>query len=214
MSRRPTLVLASSNAGKAREFARLLGERFEVRPLSSGITLPEETGQTFAENARLKAMAVFEALGGRTAVLADDSGLEVAALGGSPGVFSARYAGEGATDEQNVAKLLEELAGVEDRRARFVCCLCLVLPEPEAGAAGPSAGRQVLEVQGIAPGVITERPRGRDGFGYDPVFRPCGWETTLAEASPADKDRVSHRGAAARALLDRLDAEGRRADGH
>lgn len=214
MGRRPTLVLASGNPGKAKEFARLLGGRFVVRTLPDGVTLPEETGQTFAENARLKATAVFEALGGSSAVLADDSGLEVAALGGSPGVFSARYAGEGATDEENVAKLLQELGGVEDRRARFVCCLCLVLPEPETGGAGPGAGRRVLEVQGIAPGVITDRPRGRDGFGYDPVFRPCGWDITLAEAKPADKDRVSHRGAAARALLDRLDVEGWRADGH
>jgi XTP/dITP diphosphohydrolase len=208
MSKRPLLVLASGNAGKAREFARLLGELFTVRPLPSGVPLPQETGCTFAENARLKAEAVFRALGGRYAVLADDSGLEVSALGGRPGLHSARYAGESATDAQNVAKLLQELAGVTDRRARFVCCLCLVLPAGAGWEVESGGGHRIIEVEGTAPGSITETPRGQDGFGYDPVFQPEGWTRTLAEASPADKDRVSHRGAAARLLLERLRSQG------
>ena len=194
----PTVVvLATGNAGKAREFGRLFGGAFEVRVMPASVGLPEETGETFAANARLKAEAVFRALGGDVAVLADDSGLEVGALGGRPGVLSARYAGERAGDADNVAKLLAELAGGADRRARFVCSLCLLLPR----------GRRV-EVEGFSLGTITRAPRGEDGFGYDPVFQPGGWQLTLAEASPEDKDRVSHRGAAARELLRRLSREG------
>ena len=191
------VVLATRNAGKVREFDRLLAGTFVVRALPSGLKLPPETGDTFAANARLKAEAVFAELGGVCAVLADDSGLEVAALGGRPGIFSARFAGEGAGDADNVAKLLCELSGEVDRRARFVCALCLVRP-PGEGA------QRVVEVQGSTNGFITASPRGLDGFGYDPVFRPEGWESTLAEASPDDKDAVSHRGAAVRALLARL----------
>jgi XTP/dITP diphosphohydrolase len=191
------VVLATGNAGKAREFGRLLCEALEVRPMPESVALPEETGETFAANARLKAEAVFHALNGTVAVLADDSGLEVASLGGRPGVMSARFAGEGARDEDNVRRLLTELSGRLDREARFVCCLCLVLP-----------GGGSVEVAGFTQGTVTEAPRGSDGFGYDPVFQPDGWESTLAEASPEDKDGVSHRGAAARTLLRRLASEG------
>ena len=134
------------------------------------------------------------------AVLADDSGLEVARLGGRPGVLSARFAGEGATDQENVAKLLDELGQDQDRSARFVCCLCLALPE----ALAESAGTLYVEVEGVLDGQITGPGAGSDGFGYDPVFVPAGWDLTLAEAEPADKDSVSHRGAACRALLGRL----------
>jgi XTP/dITP diphosphohydrolase len=193
---RGRLVLATGNAGKVREFNRLLHGALEAVPLPQGATLPEETGQTFAANARLKAEAVFEALGGTAAVLADDSGLQVAALGGQPGIYSARFAGERATDADNVAKLLRELDGAADRSARFVCALCLMLP----GDGRPD----MVEVEGVTMGIITLEPRGLDGFGYDPVFQPVGWALTLAEAAPADKDAVSHRGAAARALLERL----------
>jgi XTP/dITP diphosphohydrolase len=194
------VVLATGNAGKAREFGRLLGSAFRVRPMPGSVVLPEETGGTFAANACLKAQAVFAALGGSFAVLADDSGLEVAALEGRPGILSARFAGEGARDDENVGKLLGELSGAADRRARFVCSLCLVLPEEHA------AGRasHLVEVEGVLEGAITRAPRGTDGFGYDPVFQPEGWTHTLAEAAPEDKDRVSHRGAAARALVARL----------
>jgi XTP/dITP diphosphohydrolase len=193
------VVLATGNAGKVREFDRLLAGAFTVLPMPLGTRLPEETGETFATNARLKAEAVFTQLGGTTAVLADDSGLEVTALGGRPGIYSARFAGEHATDADNVAKLLAELQGSVDRSARFVCALCLAVP----ATAGPAACR-LVEVEGLTRGSITPEPRGLDGFGYDPVFQPDGWALTLAAAAPADKDVVSHRGAAARALLDCL----------
>jgi len=198
------VVLATGNAGKAREFARLLGGAFAVRTMPPSVALPPETGRTFAENARVKAEAVFAALGGLDTVLADDSGLEVAALEGRPGVFSARYAGEDAADEDNVRRLLGDLLGKPDRQARFVCALCLVLPEKSTGG----GERRVIEVQGLLDGAITLFPRGAAGFGYDPVFQPQGWAVTLAETSAAEKDRVSHRGTAVQALLARLAAEG------
>lgn len=204
-----TLILATGNSGKAREFGRLLGDAFDVRPLPESVALPEETGKTFADNARLKALAVFRALDRSTAVLADDSGLEVRALAGRPGVMSARYAGDGAGDEDNVRKLLAEMSSIEEREARFVCRLCLALPEVRQVLGGPDArGCRLVEVEGVSAGIITRYPRGTDGFGYDPVFQPEGWGVTLAEASPEAKDRVSHRGAAARILLRRLKEEG------
>jgi XTP/dITP diphosphohydrolase len=192
-----------------REFDRLLAGAFTVLPLPPGVALPRETGATFAANARLKAEAVFEKLGGAQAVLADDSGLEVTALGGKPGIYSARFAGERATDAENVAKLLADLDDKADRSARFVCALCLAVPdEGIPGARGASAGCRLLEVEGVTQGSIVRAPRGFDGFGYDPVFRPADWHVTLAEASADDKDRVSHRGAAARALLECVDRLG------
>lgn len=162
--------------------------------------MPEETGTTFAENARLKAQSVSLALGGAVAVLADDSGLEVDALGGDPGVFSARFAGEGAADSENVAKLLAQLQDAEDRRARFVCCLCLAVSPKLAGR----VGAEMVEVRGTLEGRIATQARGEDGFGYDPVFEPEGWTVTLAEADPRDKNAVSHRGVASKELLKRL----------
>ncbi len=205
-----TIVLASRNPGKAGEFGRLLGDAFVVEPLPTNVEMPEETGSTFEENARLKAETVFEALGGSFAVLADDSGLEVRSLGGKPGVHSARYAGENATDPENVSKLLTEMSGVEDRGARFVCSLCLVLPFGDAGDPDCEdfGDRTLVEVSGYADGVIELEPRGTQGFGYDPVFRPLGWPQTLGEASTDKKDVISHRGAAARALLERVKVEG------
>lgn len=194
MSRRLDVVLATRNAGKVREFERLLGEGFGVRPLPDDMEMPEETGATFSENALLKARTVFVALDGRTAVLADDSGLEVDSLGGAPGVESARYAGGSTTDEENVAKLLRELGDSADRGARFVCSLCLVVPGTVVG------DETVLEARGEMTGVIEAAPRGAGGFGYDPVFRPTGWTETLAEVTPEKKNEVSHRGAAARSL--------------
>jgi len=194
------LVLATGNPGKVREFTRLLGPAVSLRAMPDAVALPAETGVTFAENARLKALSVFGALGGSVAVLADDSGLEVAALGGRPGVLSARFAGDGAGDEANVRRLLTELKGRPDREARFVCALFLVAPGPDAMADDPETAC-VVEVEGASEGAITASPRGTLGFGYDPVFQPTGWALTLAEATPEDKDRVSHRGAAARRLL-------------
>lgn len=198
-----TVVLATRNPGKVREFARLLGGALTLEPLPADIPLPAETGRSFAENAALKAGAVFRRLGGRAPVLADDSGLEVAALGGEPGIRSARYAGEAAGDRENVAQLLAQLAGVEDREARFVCRLSLYLPRSDTRGAG-----RTVEVEGVLPGVIEHEPRGSEGFGYDPVFRPKGWDRTLSEASGKDKDDVSHRAEAARALLQVLRTEG------
>lgn len=205
------MVLATGNAGKAREFARLLAPALSVQTMPASLILPEETGETFAANARLKAEAVAAALGGSVAVLADDSGLEVAALGGRPGVLSARFAGEGARDEDNVRRLLAELGDMTNREARFACSLCLLLPE-----GGPRArSARLIEVEGELKGEVTPAPRGTDGFGYDPVFQPRGWALTLAEAAPEDKDRVSHRGAATRALLARLaELERARKGGH
>jgi XTP/dITP diphosphohydrolase len=191
------VVLATGNAGKAREFDRLLEPILCVQALPAGVTLPAETGRTFYENARLKAEAVFTALEGRRAVLADDSGLEVRALGGRPGLQSARFAGERATDSENVAKLLAEMRDRDDRTARFVCSLVLLLP----GEGGGETTAREVAAEGCSTGHITMTPSGADGFGYDPVFQPDGWERTLAGATPAEKDQVSHRGMAARALL-------------
>ncbi|MBC7293611.1 MAG: xanthosine triphosphate pyrophosphatase, partial [Thermoleophilia bacterium] len=128
------VTLATRNSGKVQEFNRLLGGVFTLVPLPATVDLPPESGTTFQENARLKALAAFTALGGKQGVLADDSGLEVEALGGKPGVLSARYAGERATDADNVRKLLDELAGISQRTARFVCVLCLALPQDDGDA--------------------------------------------------------------------------------
>ncbi len=204
MSRNVRLVLATRNPGKAREFGRLLGPTFKVTALAEYVPMPQETGSTFRENARLKAESAAKALGRTVAVLSDDSGLEVDALGGRPGVLSARYAGENADDRENVDKLLAEMAGISERQARFVCCLCLIVPRELAGR----VGTQMLEVRGTLEGEIVLEARGRDGFGYDPVFRPRGWALTLSEAEPADKDRVSHRGEASRELLRRVNELG------
>jgi XTP/dITP diphosphohydrolase len=200
-----TLVLATKNPGKVREFQRLLGGEFVVLPLDPGVDLPEETGVTFAENALLKARAAFAALGGRTAVLADDSGLAVDALDGRPGVRSARYAGEGARDEENTRLVLTELAALgpgAGRGGQFVCALALVAPAADGEPA------LVVATEGILSGQLTLEPRGSGGFGYDPVFRPAGWDRTLAEVGGAEKDAVSHRAAAVAALRRRLAREG------
>lgn len=210
------VVVATRNRGKVGEFARLLGDAFALVPLREDVGLPEETGADFAENARLKAWTVFEGLGGRVAVLADDSGLEVAALGGRPGVRSARFAGPDATDAANVAKLLEELRGVrgvEARRARFVCALALLAPSTGGGVGAEHSGTpagtgaptgRLVEAAGEFAGAIAVEPAGTEGFGYDPVFVPRGWDQTLAQVGPDVKNRVSHRAAAVAALLGRL----------
>lgn len=195
------VVLATRNPGKAHEFGRLLGAGFRVEPLPDDVEMPEETGVTFAENARLKAVGVYRSLGCGTAVLADDSGIEVPALGGAPGVRSARFAGAEADDRRNVALLLERLARHPDRTARFVCALVLALP---GGADAP----ELVETEGVLNGAVAETPLGSQGFGYDPVFRPDGWALTLGEASGDEKDAVSHRARAVRSLLDTLSRRG------
>jgi XTP/dITP diphosphohydrolase len=180
------LILASANPHKARELGRLL-DGWDVVPFAGD--LPEETGETFLANARLKARHVHAAAGG-VWVVADDSGIEAAALGGAPGVRSARYAGEGATDEQNLAKLLDALSGTADRRVRYVAELVAISPE----------GREVT-ARGELRGTLAAAPRGDGGFGYDPAFVPDGESRTVAEMSAAEKDAISHRARAAAALL-------------
>jgi XTP/dITP diphosphohydrolase len=186
------LILASRNDHKVRELSQLLP--YELEPLPGSIELPPETGTTFADNALGKARAAARATG-RPAV-ADDSGIEAAALGGAPGVWSARYAGENATDEENLAKLLREVPTDGDRRAAYVCALAYVEP-----------GGVEEVVHGRCEGVLVIEPRGEGGFGYDPAFVPDdypGDDRTMAELSPAEKDAISHRGRAARALAARL----------
>ena len=185
-----TLVLATRNAHKAREFGALLAPH-EIEPLPAEVTLPPETGETFEENALGKARAAAAALA-RPAI-ADDSGIAAEALGGAPGVRSARYAGEQATDEENLAKLLREAPA--GSRAAYVCALAYVTPEGEEHV-----------VVGRCTGTLAAKPRGTGGFGYDPAFVPDdGDGRTMAELTPEEKDAISHRGRAARALLALLD---------
>jgi len=181
-------VLATRNEHKLREFARLLGAAIEIDRLPDAVVLPPESGKTFAANALIKARAAAEATG--RAAIADDSGIEAEALGGRPGVYSARFAGAGASDQQNLDRLrVEAPAGSV---LRYVCVIALVDPaEPEPRF-----------FEGTCSGRMTATPRGEGGFGYDPVFRPDGRPTgeTMAELSDAEKDEISHRGHAARAL--------------
>ena len=181
------VVAATSNPGKVREFRTLLGDLpWEILALEGAhaVRFPDE-GSDYAANATAKARAVAEQLGAWA--LADDSGLEVTALGGAPGPFSARYGGEGLDDEGRVAHLLAALDGLPDaqRGARFVCVAALV---------GPGGECQLAE--GECLGQILHSPRGVGGFGYDPVFLPRGFEQAMAELAPKDKDRISHRGQA------------------
>ena len=182
------LVVATRNEHKLRELQALLSEHRLV-PLPPGVELPPETGATFAENARVKALAAARATG--RATLADDSGIEAAALGGAPGVRSARFAGEGASDEENLAKLLREVPDDGDRRVAYVCALVLAPPT------GP-----VVTFEARCEGTLAAAPRGSGGFGYDPAFLPLdtGDERTMAELSDGEKDAISHRGRAAREL--------------
>ena len=189
------VVVATRNKGKLREFETLLtATGWAVLGLAdAGISVdPEETGATFSENARQKALAYSR----ETAlpVLADDSGLEVFALGGRPGIHSARYAGNGAGDAARIEKLLAELQNATGGRdARFVCALALA-----------RGGRLIVEAEGECRGAITDAPRGTQGFGYDPVFLFPELGRTYAELSAQEKNRVSHRARAVAALLQRL----------
>lgn len=199
---RPRLLIATHSDHKLAELRELLLlERGELVSLNDlGIDDdPMETGATFATNARIKARFGARATGLPT--LADDSGLEVAALGGGPGVRTRRYAGENATDAQNNAKLLAALAGLppERRTARYVCVLALALPD----ATGPRGGLPIRLVRGTCRGRIATEERGDGGFGYDPVFEPATEPPggrTLGLWAPEEKNRISHRGAAARRM--------------
>jgi XTP/dITP diphosphohydrolase len=193
------LVLASRNPHKLRELEGMLLP-LELAALPDGVELPPETGETFADNALLKARAA--AAGTGMPAVADDSGIEAAALGGAPGVRSARYAGEQATDEQNLTKLLREVPPDGDRRVAYVCALAYVEP-----------GGDEVVVEGRCEGELTHEPRGEGGFGYDPAFVPDDYDDgrTMAELMPDEKDAISHRGRAVRALMERMGAPGRTA---
>ena len=191
------LLLATRNEHKLRELREAL-PGVEIDPLPQEVELPPEEGETFAENALGKARAAHAATG-RTAI-ADDSGIEAYALDGRPGVRSARYAGEDATDEENLAKLLEEVGAQQDRRVAYVCAIALA---DEDGSESLFEGR--------CEGTLAREPRGSGGFGYDPAFLPDDTgpddERTMAELAPAEKHAISHRGRAARKLAEHLGIE-------
>jgi XTP/dITP diphosphohydrolase len=193
------LVLASANPDKAVEIRDILREvrpGIELRPRPDELGEVDETGDTLEDNARLKALAVSAAAG--LPAVADDTGLEVVALGGAPGVNTARFAGPAASYGDNVAKLLEAMRGVTDRRARFRTVAMVRWPD----------GREVF-AEGAIDGRIATSPRGDTGFGYDPVFEPDeGGGRTFAELGPESKRRLSHRGRAFRALAARLEGVG------
>jgi XTP/dITP diphosphohydrolase len=199
----PRLVLATHNKGKLRELRELLrgqvpGLDVDTQVVDAGtVGAPDvaETGVTFAENSLLKARAVAEATG--LVAIADDSGLSVDVLGGAPGIFSARWAGRHGDDTANLNLLLAQLADVPDgyRGAAFVCAAALAVPASPAGD-----GREVVEY-GQLEGVLLREPRGEGGFGYDPVLQPSGLDRSCAELEPAEKNAISHRGHAFRALL-------------
>ncbi|GGH72805.1 hypothetical protein GCM10010978_10040 [Compostibacillus humi] len=188
------LIIATKNAGKAKEFQQFFAQlHIRVKSLLDFDDLPEveETGTTFAENARLKAETIAELL--NMPVLADDSGLEIDALQGRPGIYSARYAGEDKDDEANIRKVLEEMQSVpmENRTARFVCVLALA-----------EKGKETVITEGYCEGKIALHPAGENGFGYDPIFIPEGYTNTLAELDPSVKQEISHR----RHAMDQLQA--------
>jgi XTP/dITP diphosphohydrolase len=193
MPSQQTLVLASSNQKKVNELMNFLPNHFNlVTQDSLGIESPEETGSTFIENAIIKARYAAQCSG--LAALADDSGLEVAALRGQPGIYSARYAGPNATDEDNIAKLLQALEPVGDE-LRSACFRCVIVMLEHALDPWPRIAT------GTWHGEILRAPRGSQGFGYDPVFFDPTLQRSAAELSPANKQTVSHRGHALRSLL-------------
>ncbi len=188
------LIIATGNQGKVKELKKLLAHlSFDILSLKDLPNIPKiiESGTTFKENATIKAVAVSKYTQG--IIMADDSGLEVDALGGEPGVYSARYAGEDARDTANNAKLLEKLQGIPlfQRTARFCCTIALVIP-----------GQEMMLVEGYCNGLIAEEPRGDGGFGYDPLFIISSYDKTFAELPLDVKNKISHRGKAmAKALL-------------
>ncbi len=187
------IVLATRNRKKVEEMKRMFpGHKITFKTLDAFPECPEveEDGQTFQANARKKALAVARFTG--CPALADDSGLEVNALDMAPGVFSARYAGEHADDKRNVRKVLRGLRTVIDkkeRKARFVCCMVFALPDGKCRT-----------FTGYVNGIIAEKPKGYNGFGYDPIFYPAGHDRTFAEMADAEKDALSHRGRAMKKL--------------
>jgi XTP/dITP diphosphohydrolase len=193
MSLPPRIAIASRNPHKLREIARICADWPVAWLTIENHPGPwpdvEEPFDTYLENALVKARSVASALG--EPALADDSGIEVDALGGKPGPRSARFAGEGATDEQNLRAMMQALAGIPEggRIARYRCVAAIAWPD----------GREIHAV-GTCEGILIGRRRGTAGFGYDPIFVPAGWEETMAELPPEEKDRIGHRGRAMRAL--------------
>jgi XTP/dITP diphosphohydrolase len=187
------IVLCTGNAHKVAELRSLLSP-LDVEPLDRSIEMPPETGDTFEANARIKA-AAGAAANPDAWVVADDSGLEVDALDGQPGVFSARFAGPDATDSDNVELLLKQLTGVADRHARFVCVLVAIGPD----------GDEIV-ARGTVEGHIADAPVGTQGFGYDPVFVPSGEQRTYGELGDEVKSKSSHRAVAVRELATSLRA--------
>ncbi|MCD6305373.1 MAG: XTP/dITP diphosphatase [Deltaproteobacteria bacterium] len=189
------LVLATRNRGKIAEFTELFkGSGIEVRTLDDFGPIPQvvEDGETFEDNAVIKARFTARVLG--LPALADDSGLTVKAIGGEPGVFSARYAGEGAGDMENNLKLLERMKGIEERNAAFICILAIAVPR------GPA-----LIYEGICEGVISTELMGSNGFGYDPLFYYPPLQKTFAQMTRGEKNQVSHRGKVMQELRGELD---------
>ncbi len=190
------IVLATRNAGKIKEIKQMLPAT-EVLTLNDfpALAMPPETGQTFRDNALLKALFIAEKTG--LPALADDSGLEADALGGRPGVYSARYAGKDSTDTDNYLKLLREMKGIamEKRKARFRCVIALAFPD-----------RRAFTFDGVFEGYITLEPRGAKGFGYDPVFLVPEMGKTVAELDLEEKNAISHRARALRKLKDFLES--------
>jgi XTP/dITP diphosphohydrolase len=181
-----TLLIATNNPGKVDELRGMLGNwpvEMVSLPTIGDVAEVDETGETFLENARLKAAGYAQATG--LPALADDSGLEVAALDGRPGVLSARYGGEGTPFAKKIEMLLAEIndSGAQDRSARFVCAIALASPD----------GEIIATTEGICEGSLAEKPRGSGGFGYDPVFMPRGYTNTFAELSRGIKGKISHR---------------------
>ena len=186
------IIIATKNKGKAKEFEQLFGPKgIQVRTLLDFPTLEdvEETGTTFAENAALKAETISRAIG--KMVIADDSGLVVDALGGKPGVFSARYAGETKSDDANIDKVIQELATIpnQERTARFCCALAVATPN-----------RKTQTFFGTCEGVILDERRGTNGFGYDPIFFVREKKKSMAELSSEEKNLISHRASAIKEL--------------
>lgn len=190
-----TLVLATRNQGKVRELAeplRAFGLRVVGLDAFPGLPEVEETGTTFEENALLKARDVSMRTG--LVAIADDSGLEVEALDGAPGVYSARYGGPGLDDVGRYRLLLENMRGQLDRRCRFVSAICCCFPNGDR-----------VEARGECPGTLAYAPKGEDGFGYDPIFFVPALKKTFAELSPAEKNAISHRGNALTAFREKLE---------
>lgn len=189
-------VLASKNPNKLKEMREILtGLDIEViSEAEAGVDVEvEETGSTFEENSLLKAKAVCKASG--LPAIADDSGLCVTALGGGPGVYSARYGGAGLSDKERYQMVLDGMRGQTDRTAKFVCCVCCVFPD--GGGIG---------ARGECEGLIVHAPRGEDGFGYDPIFLASGGRKTFAQMTAEEKNAVSHRGKALTAFREKLGA--------